>query len=225
MRKAAAPATDPAEALIAVDVVVFTIDEGALKTLAVRLREGPYEGSWAFPGGRVRADESLEAAAMRELAAQTGLADIYLEQLRTFGDPERDPRARVVSTAYVALLRDKERVQPGGKYVDVAWFPVYRLPALAYDHRRMASVALNRLRAKLKYTNIVYGLLAPEFTLGELQEVYEIILARSLDRRNFRKKILGTGLLRALPKERRGAHRPAQLFSFRRRRPVMIDIL
>lgn len=212
-------------AVVAVDVVVFTIDGGELKALAVELREGPFAGRWAFPGGRVGGDESLEEAALRELTAQTGLSDIYVEQLRTFGDPGRDPQARVVSTAYFALVPAKEMVRASGKYAGIRWFPVRELPRLAYDHPQIAAYALERLRAKLEYTNIVYSLLPSEFTLGELQEIYEFILGRGLDRRNFRKKILGTGLLRALRKQRRGSHRPAQLFVFRRREPMMVQML
>ncbi|MGH7788975.1 MAG: NUDIX hydrolase [Candidatus Binatia bacterium] len=212
-------------AAVAVDVVVFTIDAGALQALLVRVREGPYARQWAFPGGRVGARESLEQAALRELSARTGLRDIYLEQLRTFGEPGRDPQARVVSTAYFALVPGKDRVEASGKYDGVAWFPVAALPRLAYDHDQMAGAALDRLRAKLAYTNIVYGLLPAGFTLGELQAMYEIILGRALDRRNFRKKLLATGLLKAQPGQRRGAHRPAALYRFATRRPVVIDML
>lgn len=210
---------------VAVDIVIFTVDAGELKMLLVQVRDGPFAGRWAFPGGLVGLDESLEVAARRELSARTGLGDIYLEQLRTFGDPGRDPGARVVSTAYFALVPAKDLVVGNGKYADVAWFAAARLPALAYDHAAIARAALERLRAKLAYTNIVYGLLPPEFTLGELQAIYEIILARRLDRRNFRKKILAVGLLRRLPRQRRGAHRPAALYRFAARRPVVIEML
>ena len=209
----------------AVDVVIFSIDAGALTALLVQVREGPFAGSWAFPGGLVQMRESLEDAARRELSVKTGLGGIYLEQLCTFGDPERDPRARVVSTAYFALVPAKQMLGRSDKYADVAWFPVDRLPRLAYDHDRIARAALDRLRAKLAYTNLVYGLLPAEFTLGELQDIYEIILGRRLDRRNFRKKILASGLLRQLPRQRRGPHRPATLYRFAQRRPMMVEML
>jgi 8-oxo-dGTP diphosphatase len=169
--------------------------------------------------------ESLEDAARRELSAKTGLRGVYLEQLRSFGDPGRDPQARVISTAYFALVPAKEMVQGSAKYTDVGWFPVRRLPRLAYDHDAIARTALERLRAKLAYTNIVYGLLPVEFTLGELQGIYEIILGRGLDRRNFRKKLLASDLLRALRKQRRGAHRPAALYRFAHRRPMVVQML
>jgi 8-oxo-dGTP diphosphatase len=210
---------------VAVDVVIFTIDTGELKTLVVRVREGRFAGQWAFPGGLVRMHESLDEAARRELSAKTGLAGLYLEQLRTFGDPHRDPQARVVATAYFALVPAKEMLARSDKYAGVAWFAVRGLPALAYDHDAVAGAALERLRAKLAYTNLVYGLLPAEFTLGELQEIYEIILGRDLDRRNFRKKILATGLLRRLPRQRRGPHRPAALYRFVRRQPMIVEML
>jgi 8-oxo-dGTP diphosphatase len=209
----------------AVDVVILTIDAGELKALVVKVREGPCAGQWAFPGGLVQLDESLDDAARRELSARTGLGGIYLEQLCTFGDPGRDPRARVVSTAYFALVAAKDMVAASAKYADVAWLPVRALPRLAYDHEVIAQAALDRLRAKLSYTNLVYGLLPEAFTLGDLQDVYEKILGRRLDRRNFRKKILASGLLRQLRTQRRGPHRPAALYRFSRRRPMMVEML
>lgn len=211
---------------VAVDVVIFTIDRGGLKALLVKLKEGPFRGRWAFPGGLVGVGESLDAAATRELFEKTGLRDLYLEQLRTFGDPGRDPHARVVSVAYFALVPPTGGdVRSHPKYTRLEWRPVNALPALAYDHNMIAQDALDRLRAKLAYTNIVYSLLSPEFTLGELQAIYEVILGRRLDRRNFRKKLLAAGLLRALPRLRRGPHRPATLYAFAQRRPMNIPIL
>lgn len=214
-----------AHAYLAVDVVIMTVDAGELFGLLVKVKDGPCAGQWAFPGGLVGLGEGLDEAAQRELAVQTGLRDVYLEQLRTFGDPSRDPRARVVSTAYFALVRGRETVRSGGKYADVGWFPMRRLPRLAYDHSEIATHALQRVRAKLEYTNIVYSLLPKEFTLGELQHVYEVILGHALDRRNFRKKILGTELLKPLTKQRRGAHRPATLYAFAHRKPMMVEML
>jgi 8-oxo-dGTP diphosphatase len=220
----AGPAATPA---VAVDVAVFTVLDGRLHVLVVAPSSGPFAGAWALPGGRVRTDESLDDAARRELAARTGVRNVYLEQLYTFGAPHRDPQDRVVSVAYFALIAHGGRFQErnGGKYAAVAWRPVARLPRLAYDHATVVSAALARLRAKLGYTNLVYGLLPATFTLGDLQAMYEAILARRLDRRNFRRKILSLGLLRRVGGERRGAHRPATLYAFRRRRPMVVDIL
>lgn len=211
---------------VAVDVVIFTIDDGALKALLIEVKSGPFAGRWAFPGGLVPVGEAPETTATRELLAQTGIRDVYLEQLRTFGDPARDPHAHVVSVAYFALVPGKGEAQGGrSKYGRMQWAPVRALPSLAYDHNAIAAYALSRLQAKLEYTNIVYSLLPHEFTLGELQEIYEIILGRQLDRRNFRKKILALRLLRPLRRQRRGRHRPAQLYAFTRREPMNIEML
>ena len=211
---------------VAVDVVIFTIDAGTLTALLVEVKRGPFAGRWAFPGGLVPAGEAPETTATRELLAQTGIGNVYLEQLRTFGDPGRDPHAHVLSVAYFALLPAKGEA-PGGnpKYARMRWVPVRSLPSLAYDHNGIAAYALSRLQAKLAYTNIVYSLLPREFTLGELQAIYEVILGRPLDRRNFRKKILALGLLKPLRRHRRGRHRPAQLYAFTRRQPMNIEML
>ena len=215
-------------AAVAVDVAVFTVRAGVLHVLLVQARGGPFAGWWTLPGGRVREDESLDDAAARELLAQTALGDVYLEQLYSFGHPQRDPHDRVVSVAYVGLVADPEQVTgpaAAGKYEAVAWQPVARLPALAYDHAAIVRLAVARLRAKLQYTNLAYTLLPPSFTLAELQERYEAILARRLDRRNFRRKVLSLGLLRPLGRVRRGAHRPAALYAFRSRRPMSVSVL
>ena len=215
-------------AAVAVDVAVFTVRAGVLHVLLVQARGGPFAGWWTLPGGRVREDESLDDAAARELLAQTALGDVYLEQLYSFGHPQRDPHDRVVSVAYVGLVADPAQVTgpaAAGKYEAVAWQPVARLPALAYDHAAIVRLAVARLRAKLQYTNLAYTLLPPSFTLAELQERYEAILARRLDRRNFRRKVLSLGLLRPLGRVRRGAHRPAALYAFRSRRPMSVSVL
>jgi 8-oxo-dGTP diphosphatase len=211
---------------VAVDVVVFTVDAGQLKALLVKVRDGPLAGRWAFPGGYVGLDESPDVAAQRELRENAGVSDAYLEQLYTFGGPDRDPVSRVVSIAYLALQRHcPARAPASDKYSEISLFPVRRLPTLAYDHTRVGRMALTRLRAKLEYTNIVYSLLPRAFTLGELQQIYEAILGRPLDRRNFRRKLLTLGLLERVPGLRRGQHRPAALYSFRQRRPMIISML
>lgn len=224
-----APAVARVEATpgVAVDVAVCTVLDQSLHVLLVETRYGPFAGWWSLPGGRVRADDSLDEAAARELAAQTGLRNVYLEQLYTFGSPQRDPQGRVVSVAYVALIATRRSPAPAadGKYARAEWRPVAALPPLAYDHATVVATAAARLRAKLAYTNLAYTLLPPAFTLGELQSVYESILGRRLDRRNFRKKVLSLGLLRALGRVRRGAHRPAALYAFRRRRPMVVEML
>jgi len=211
---------------VAVDAVLFTINEKTLKTLLVKIKRGPFAGWWAFPGGLVQRGEGLDEAARRELFEKTGVSDLYLEQLYTFGETQRDPTAHTVSVAYFALVPPGvDILSRGEKYADVRWAPVHALPLLAYDHNAIANYALRRLQAKLSYTNIVYSLLPDEFTLADLQELYEVILHQTLDRRNFRRKILALGLLKALPKTRRGAHRPATLYAFTQRQPMNVEVL
>jgi len=212
---------------VAVDVVNFTLREKKLQCLLVQVKEGPFAGRWAFPGGLVGAEESVDEAANRELRERTDITkDYHIEQLYTFGKPERDPATRAVSTSYLALVpNDKLKLAAAGKYAAIAWFPADHMPPLAYDHKQIADIALQRLRTKVQYANIVYSLLPREFTLGEIQEVYEMILRRPLDRRNFRKKILASGLLTPLKKFRRGPHRPASLYAFKQRRPMVIEML
>ena len=228
---AGGPAGAPAPAAVAVDVAVFTVRDGILRVLLAQARSGPFAGWWSLPGGRVGEDESLNEAAARELPAPAAAGSVYLEQLYTFGHPQRDPRGRVVSVAYVGLVADADRVTGtvagtyGGKYAAVAWHPASRLPRLAYDHAAVVRLAVSRLRAKVQYTNLVYTLLPRTFTLRELQGLYEAILGRQLDRRNFRRRVLSLGLLRPLGRLRRGAHRPAALYAFRSRRPMIVTVL
>ncbi len=207
---------------VTVDLVVFTVKDGALSALLVKRRHPPFRGRWAIPGGFVEADEGLEEAARRELAEETGVDSLYLEQLYTFGEPKRDPRGRIVSVAYFALLDWKAvAVRAASDAKEARWFPVDAMPKLAFDHAAIVAYAKQRLRYKLEYTTVGFQLLPPRFTLGELQAVYEAILGRRLDKRNFRKKILELGLLQALPaRKREGAHRPATLYRFREKSHV-----
>ncbi len=201
---------------VTVDVVMMSLRQRDLQVLLVKRRSWPYEGMWAVPGGFVNMDESLENAAKRELQEETGLQDVYLEQLYTFGDPGRDPRTRVITVVYFALL-DSERLQvrAASDAADVGWFSVYSLPPLAFDHDQILDYTLNRLRGKLDYTTIAFSLLPEQFTLRELQRVYEIIQHKRLDKRNFRKKILSTGILEDTgEKKMEGTHRPARLYRF-----------
>lgn len=201
---------------VAVDTVVFTIVEDDLKVLLVKRRYEPFQGAWAIPGGFVAAHESLDDAARRELFEETNVSDIYLEQLYTFGDPARDPRGRVISVAYFALISAEHRqLIARTDTTEVAWFSVYDLPELAFDHVDIVKYALTRLRYKLDYTSVGFQLLPRKFTLTELQRIYEVILQKKLDKRNFRKKILGLGILQPLPETKmEGPHRPAQLYAF-----------
>ncbi|QQG46610.1 MAG: NUDIX hydrolase [Candidatus Niyogibacteria bacterium] len=213
-------------AAVAVDVIIFSIDSEELKVLLIEMKKRPYVGFWAAPGGLIKADESLDQAAKRQLSVKAGLKNVYLEQLYTFGEVNRDPFGRVVSTAYFALI-PRIGIEPktSKEYGDIKWFGVKTLPKLAYDHKKIIGFALERLRSKIGYTNIIYGLLPREFTLSDLQKVYEIILAKKLDKRNFRKKALSIGLVKPVSAKRRGAHRPAALYKFIKNRYHVIEIL
>jgi len=205
---------------LTVDCVVFGLDEGDLKVLLVQRDLEPFKGRWALPGGFVRVDESLDEAARRELEEETGVTAVYLEQLYTFGAPDRDPRERVVSVAYYALCKLSEHgVRAATDVRDAAWFSVVEVPPLAFDHEEILEVALQRLKGKVRYEPIGFDLLPPKFTLSQLQTLYETILERPLDKRNFRKKILAMELLVELDElERAVAHRAARLYRFDRRR-------
>jgi 8-oxo-dGTP diphosphatase len=198
-----------------------------LKSYLAPITHGPLQGKWAFPGGLVRVGEVLDEAVRRELHASTGLADdVYMEQLFTFGDPFRDPNSHVVSVAYMALISGPAPVHaPASGYPSGGWFDVAHLPRLAYDHGLMAEYALKRLRAKLTYTNVAYALLAKEFTFAELEELYSVILGRPIDRRNFRRRIMGMEILRKGQATRRGPHRPAALYRFAKHSLQTVEML
>lgn len=202
---------------VSVDVVILTLVDGELRVLLVKRRTWPFEGMWAIPGGFIHLDEGIEDAARRELQAETSVSDIFLEQLYTFGDPGRDPRGRVITVVYYALI-DAARlnITTTAEAGDARWYALFDLPPLAFDHARILTYALERLQGKLEYTTIGFQLLAPEFTLSELQAVYEAILHRKLDKRNFRKKILSTSILEETDRTKmEGPHRPARLYRFR----------
>jgi 8-oxo-dGTP diphosphatase len=200
---------------LTVDCVVFGFDEGDLKVLLIRRALDPFRNRWALPGGFVRISETIDDAARRELAEETGLRNIFLEQLFTFGDLERDPRERVVSVAYFALVKLADvQARADTDAADAQWFPVAAPPPLAFDHSRILSTAHTRLQGKVRYQPIGFELLPQKFTLSQLQHLYEAILGTQLDKRNFRKKVLGFDFLVALRDRTEGIGRPAQLFQF-----------
>jgi 8-oxo-dGTP diphosphatase len=222
---------------VAVDTVLFAMEDGRLKCYLLRLVAGVLAGQWAFPGGLVRVGETLEDAARRELEDATGLHEVYLEQLFSFGDPSRDPGAHVVSVGYMALVNSTGLIagpgqagagapRPGsGKYADGEWFEVGRLPALAYDHKLIADRALERLRSRLIYTDIASNLLPPMFTISELRDIYQTVLERGVDRRNFSRRMKAMGLIERLPEKRLSAGRPAALYAFVPRSDYVVEML
>jgi 8-oxo-dGTP diphosphatase len=208
-------ACDCRRPLVTVDVVIFTLRDGDLQVLLVRRKRAPYEGMWAVPGGFVDLGEALEAAAQRKLAEETGLSDVYLEQLYTFGEPQRDSRDRVITVAYFAVVPATDVVPRAADDESVRWWSIYELPPLAFDHADILSYALTRLRYKLEYTAVGFELLPDRFTLTELQTAYEIVLGEPLDKRNFRRKILSAGVIEPAGGYRSGEGRPAKLYHYR----------
>lgn len=203
-------------AALTVDCVVFGFDEGDLKVLLIERGLEPFKGRWALPGGFVRVDETVDDAARRELAEEAGLTNVFLEQLYTFGEVNRDPRERVVSVAYYALVKLSEHeAKAATDAANAKWFPVSKVPKLAFDHADILATALERLKGKVRYHPIGFELLPPKFTLSQLQHLYEAVLGAELDKRNFRKKVLSFDLLVPLKEtQMMGRHRPAQLFRF-----------
>ena len=205
---------------LTVDCVVFGLDAEGLKILLIRRGLEPFRNRWALPGGFVHVDESVDDAARRELREETGLANVFLEQLYTFGELGRDPRERVVTVAYYALVNlSDHRVQAASDANSAAWFDVRDLPKLPFDHEELVEKALERLKGKVRYQPIGFELLRPKFTLSQLQGMYETILERRLDKRNFRKKVLLLGILEETDDlEEDVAHRAARLYRFNRSR-------
>lgn len=208
------------QAHLTVDCVVFGLDEQDLKVLLIQRGTEPFRGAWAIPGGFVHANESLEEAALRELREETGVHDVFLEQLYTFGDVRRDPRRRIVTVAYYALVNLRDHtIKAATDASNAAWFSVDDIPKLAFDHGRIVDTALQRLRGKVRYMPIGFELLPAKFTLTQLQRMYEKILEQHVDKRNFRKKILGMGLLTELDEVQVDvAHRAARLYRFDERK-------
>lgn len=203
---------------VTVDVVIFTILDEELKVLLIQRKGWPFEGMWAIPGGFVQITESLETAAYRELAEETGVTsqDVYLEQLYTFGQPDRDPRTRVITVAYFALVApDKLSPKAATDAAEVGWFSVYAPPDLAFDHAEILRYALTRLRYKLEYSAVGFQLLPETFTLRELQDAYETVLGTKLDKGNFRSKLRKTDVVEAVDSYRETGGRPAQLYRFK----------
>ena len=203
---------------LSVDAVVFgyTSQEG-LSVLLIKRTMDPYRGQWALPGGLVHDEESLEQAVARELREETGVVINYLEQLYSFGRPDRDPRNRVVSVAYYGLVKPNAfQLTTSNEASEVAWFDIKTIPSLAFDHQEIVAVAINRLRGKMQYEPIGFELLDKKFPFSELEKLYASVLDRPIDRRNFKKKIMKFGFLEETSEKQQlaGAGRPGNLYQF-----------
>lgn len=202
---------------LTVDCVVFGFDEGDLKVALKKRDTDPYKGKWALPGGFVDEGESLDNAARRQLQEEAGIGKVYLEQLSAFGEPKRDPRGRIVSVAYYALSKLADiKVQDATEAAGISWHSAHSTPAgLAFDHKKIVEAALERLRMRVRTQPVGFELLPKKFKLSQLQHLYEAVLGRELDKRNFRRKVLSLGVLEELDEFETGvAHRAARLYRF-----------
>lgn len=202
---------------IHVEAATFTVEDGVVKVLLIKRKMEPFVGEWIIPGGAVRNNESAKNATLRELKEKTGLEGVHLKQFHAFTNPDRDPRKRMVAIGYLALI-DKNKVeilQQTPKTLDSAWFDINNVPKLAFDHEKILKRALKELKTIIAKTNLVRTLLPENFTLSELQKIYEAIFEHNFDRRNFRRKFLSLGLIKPTggQKEAKG-HRPANYYKF-----------
>lgn len=209
---------------VTTDIAIFTVENHTLKVLLIARKEAPFKGTWALPGGFVQIDESIDACAMRELKEETGIEDVYLEQLYTFGAPNRDPRERVISVAYYALSPSHTlSITAGSDAADADWFDLNALPDLAFDHLDILKIARERLTAKLEYSTVGLMFMEEEFTLSEIQRLYEVVSGQKRDKRNFRKWLLSLDVIEETGnKKAEGAHRPAKLYRTKNTKDVQI---
>lgn len=213
---------------VATDVVMLVIEDKELKVLLLKPKNPALSGKWALPGGMVNPEESVDDSVRRHLLNKAGVKNVYLEQLYAFGEVYRDPFGRVVSIAYLALIPDinKIKLSTSEAYEGISWHLLSQLPALAYDHKEIIHYSLDRLKAKIGYTNVIKGLLSEEFTFNQLLSAYELILDKKLDKRNFSKKVLGLKMIKPTSKKSVvGAHRPALLYRFTNKELKLIEIL
>ncbi len=219
--------TDYPQPSVTTDIIIFTIKDNELKILLVKRAQEPFKNKWAIPGGFVREHESIEQAAQRELKEETGVKADYLEQLYTFGDVNRDPRGRVITISYFALIKsDKIKLSASTDVSKASWFSAYKTPSLAFDHKKILEYAIKRLKWKLEYTPIAFSVLPDKFTLTQLQKVYEVVFNKKFDKRNFRKKILNLGIIKQTKEiEKNVSHRPPKLYSFTGKLENIVEIL
>ena len=208
------------------DIVIFTIEDNNLKVLLIKRGIEPFKGRWALPGGFIRINESLEQAAKRELKEETGVKDVYLEQLYTFGDVKRDPRGRVITIAYMALVNShKIKLKASTDVKKAQWFAINKIPDLSFDHKEILEYALQRLKWKFEYTCVAFSLLPKQFTLTDLQKIYEVVFNKKFDKRNFRKKVLSLEILEEKGIDKNVSFRPPKLYSLIKNPKEIVEIL
>ncbi|MBT3398160.1 NUDIX hydrolase [archaeon] len=208
--------TDYKQPSVTTDVIIFAIKNNELNVLLIKRGIEPFKRSWTVPGGFVDIKDSIEDTAKKKLKEKTGVDAKYLEQLYTFGDPKRDPRGRVISIAYFALINPNDtKLSTSPEAEEVKWFPVKSLPKLAFDHKKILDYAIQRLRWKFEYTTIAFSILPKKFSLTQLQKIYETIFDKKFDKRNFRKKILSLDIVKETQEFQEGvSFRPAHLYKF-----------
>jgi len=208
---------------VAVDAIVFGYSkQDGVSVLLIKRKYDPFKDNWAIPGGFVLENESLEEAVQRELLEETGIEVNYLEQLYTFGDPERDPRQRIISVAYFGLVKSAlfQKLKASTDAAEAKWFSIKKLPDLAFDHKKILGIAIERLRAKVRYQPIGFELLDKRFPFSDLEKLYDSLLDKEINRRNFSKKILSFGFIEETGEKQKaeGKGRPSNMFQFNQRR-------
>lgn len=209
---------------VTIDIVIFTIEDGEIKVLLIKRNKPPFAESWALPGGFLLKNETTKDGAFRTLKEKTGVDNVYIEQLYTFDSLSRDPRGHILTVAYFALVSRPNIIFGSGKDLQTpALVSVKKMPKLAFDHKKIVDYALERLQYKLEYTNAVLSLLPKKFTFSQLQEAYEIIFGKKMDKRNFRKKFSALGLIKQTQEIERGLQqRPARLYEFKVSKPISL---
>jgi len=211
---------------VTADIVIFTIKDNDLKVLLVKRGLQPFKDKWALPGGFVRIDESPEDAAKRELEEETGVKNVYLEQLYTFGDPKRDPRGRVITVAYMALINSyKIALRPTTDVSDAQWVSVSKILSLAFDHKKILDYSLKRLKWKFEYTTVAFAMLPKEFTLSQLKNLYDVVFNKKFDKRNFSKKLISLNILKEKGIKKDVSYRPPMLYSLKKDIGEIIEII
>jgi len=211
---------------VTTDIIIFTVQNNELKVLLVKRKFEPFKDMWAIPGGFVKIDESLENAAKRKLEEETGVKNIYLEQLYTYGDPKRDSRGRVVTIAYMALVNSENiKLKAITDVSDAQWLSIKKIPQLAFDHKKILDYSLKRLKWKFEYTTVAFSLLSREFAISQIQKLYETVFNKKFDKRNFAKKIISLNILKEERINKNVSHRPPMLYSLKKNIGEIIEII